>query len=50
MEETAPAFKGKTISGKRKTRGIDDPLEQRDSFLSIYHEFAASFEALEEPV
>ena len=33
------AMAGKTLNGKRKTRGVDDPSEQMDSFLTFYEDF-----------
>ena len=44
------SFEGKTLSGKRKTRGIDDPTEQMESFLSIYDGFFTNFESLEDSI
>ena len=42
------AFEGKTLAGKRKTRGVDDPMEQMESFLHIYNDFHSSFQTLAE--
>ena len=44
------SFEGKTLSGKRKTRGIDDPTEQMESFLSIYDGFYKNFESLDDGI
>ena len=40
------SFTGKTLQGKRKTRGVDDPQEQADSFLEIYPQFHENFSSL----
>ena len=42
-ENNKPTFVGKTLQGKRKTRGVDDPMEQMDSFLQIYSDFNENF-------
>ena len=43
------AFAGKTLQGKRGIRGgVEDPLEQMESFVQFYPQFIENFEQLEE--
>ena len=41
------ALAGKTLQGKRKTRGIDDPVEQMESFLTFYPQFSENLNSLD---
>ena len=43
------ALAGKTLQGKRKTRGVDDPEEQMRSFVEIFDSFSSNLASLDEP-
>ena len=40
-------FQGKTLKGKRKRRGEDDPQEQADAFIELFSQFKELLQQLD---